>query len=586
MEVSYLFAGIGMIILIGFLGSLFFERTKIPDILILIFIGLFIGPILTHYTHFGILDDPEMSSVIISIAPTFAALALVIILFDGGLNLHLEKTMKKLGLAILHTGVAFIGTMVITAIICFYFLRMDIIIGLLLGCIIGGTSGAVVIPIMAKSCTKESTKILLTLESVLTDVLCIVSALIFIEMLKGSTLDTGAMVQRLLSSFVLAGFIAFLFGVFWLLILKKLEGKPFAFMITIAALLVLYAVTEYIQVSGAIAALVFGLVLSNKDEIARILKIKGSFILDDHIKQFHTEVSFLVRTFFFVYLGMTFTFVINSGTFGSLPGFIPNWIVEQPVLVLLLLLSILFIGVLVVRYIATTVTCYVHKESKDDKAYIFAMLPRGLAAAVLAQLPFTIAAFSETTVVDGVTIQSAYYNLMSPYQNIFLNVAFLIIVLSVIATSIGVSVIERKRGNICPEDSEKGGDWAVKSPTYRRTLDNAEAPDKKVKPIKEGPKPWADPTPPHRTAKGTNVPKKAAPRAVTPPSPPRNKSIPIQAKPVKPAQTSRPPPQKSVPARKSAHPQSRTPHPLVKRAAESEKAQPRKTVEAKKKDKK
>ena len=73
MDVPYLFAGIGAIILMGFMGSLLFERTKIPDILILIFIGLIIGPILTTYTSIGILDDPEISGALTQIAPIFSS---------------------------------------------------------------------------------------------------------------------------------------------------------------------------------------------------------------------------------------------------------------------------------------------------------------------------------------------------------------------------------------------------------------------------------------------------------------------------------------------------------------------------------
>ncbi|MFO7618515.1 MAG: cation:proton antiporter [Thermoplasmata archaeon] len=585
MEVSYLFAGIGMIILIGFLGTLLFERTKIPDILILIFIGLIIGPLLSTYTSIGVLNDPQVEETLTTIAPYFAALALVIILFDGGLHLHLEKTMKKLGLAIIHTGIGFIGSMVVTALVCFYVLNMDFVVGLLLGAIIGGTSGAVIIPLMLRSCAKEGTRILLTLESVLTDVFCIVTALIFIEMMRGSTLDTGAMIQRLLSSFVLAGFIAFLFGVFWLMVLKKMEGKPFAFMVTIAALLVLYAVAEFIQVSGAIAALIFGLVLSNKDEIARILKFKGSFVLDEHIMQFHSEVSFLVRTFFFVYLGMTFTFAINPESFNGIAEFVPGWISWSPLLIFIFLLSIIFGGILLVRYISASVTCFIHKELKEDKSYMATMMGRGLAAAVLATLPFTIPAFFETTLVNGIETPSAYNVMMAPYQELYLNIAFMIIVLSVIVTSISVFVIERKRatdGTCMPEEAGSG-DWTLKSPTYRKALEeNASVPAPKPKPAgKEAPKPWVDPhahhapakEPPRKTApvqqaKPHILPRKAAPSQPVRQHPPAAKQAPVQAQPIKHTQTPKPetkspPPKKHIPPPKD--------HPLVKRAAESEK---------------
>ncbi len=534
MDVSYLFAGIGTIILLGFLGSLLFERTKIPDILILIFIGLFLGPILTTYTDFGILDDPEMKSALITIAPIFSAMALVIILFDGGLNLNLEKTMQKLGVAIIHTGIAFIGTMFVTAVICFYFLNMDIVIGLLFGCILGGVSSAVVIPIMSGASANEDTKILLTLESVLTDVLCIVTALILIEILKGGDLDTGDMIQQLLTAFVLAAFIAFLFGILWLWVLKRLEGKPFSFMITIAALLVLYALAEYIHVSGAIAALVFGLVLSNKDEIARILKIKGSFVFDEHIRQFHSEVSFLIRTFFFVYLGITFVFSIGVDSFTNLAWFIPDWIADVPIYMFMILMGIIFIGMFIMRYVAATVTVSLQKESREDKSYIYAMIPRGLAAAVLAQLPFTIPEFTASLNADGSPValasQTHYYQLISSYQNLFLNMAFMMIVLTVIATTIGVSAIERRRGESSESTKDQVKDvWEARSLAYRKAKGAQKSTD------------WESISPPPK----------------------------IRTRPVPKDQTKPAPAKKQVVKKQSST--QRTDHPLVKRAHAAQK---------------
>ncbi|MCK4266188.1 MAG: cation:proton antiporter, partial [Thermoplasmata archaeon] len=449
----------------------------IPDILILIFIGLFLGPILATYFDYEIIA----SSTIETIAPYFAALALVIILFDAGLNLNLEKTMQKLGPAILHTGIAFMGTMFTTAFICYYLLGLsNVIIGLLLGCVLGGVSSAIVIPIMTGVNAKDDTKVLLTLESVISDVLCIVTALILIEILKGGNAEPGVLIQHLLSAFVLAGFIAFLFGVFWLAILKRLEGKSFSFMITIAALLVLYAATEYIQVSGAIAALVFGLVLSNKDEIARILKIRGSFVFDEHIKQFHSEVSFLVKTFFFVYLGLTFTFTIGVGTFVYGPMFyLPSVFTDNPLVLFTLVLLVLFIGFLIIRYIAASVTCVMDKDLKSDKPYIYTMLPRGLAAAVLAQLPFSIPEFR-----DYVSLGTqGYYDMMVPHQNLYLNMAFMMIVLTVIATTIGVSLIERwkRKAEEQGKADAKSDDWAQRSKVYKK---HVEAKGKKEEPSK------------------------------------------------------------------------------------------------------
>jgi len=482
------------------------------------------------------LDDPAISSSLTTIAPYFAALALVIILFDGGLNLSLDKTMKKMGVAILHTSIAFIGTMFVTALICFYFLNItNIFVGLLLGCVIGGISSAVVIPIMAGVSAKEDTRVLLTLESVLTDVMCIVTALILIEIIKGGTTDTGALIQQLLSAFVLAGFIGFLFGVLWLTVLKRLEGRPFAFMITLAALFVLYALVEFIQVSGAIAALVFGLVLSNKDEIARILKIRTGFVFDNNIKQFHSEISFLVRTFFFVYLGVTFVFTM--GNFPFHPRFyMPDQIISNPLMLFFLVLAVFFIGILIIRYIAATISCAVDKEVKEDKSYITSMLPRGLAAAVLAALPFTIPEYLNGA---GPT-QTAYYTEMAanwgalspadnPLQNLFLNMAFLMIVLTVIATTIGVSLIERSRSK--KEEAEasaegKTEDWMEKSRTYRKAVETRTRDWKSTGATETKPKTFKRPPPPPPKQSKTPPKQKQPPpsRIRTPPPPPAKKT--------------------------------------------------------------
>ena len=68
-----------VVIILGVLGEAFFKKTGIPDILFLMILGIIIGPVL------GIIQ-PE---AVLEIVPYFAAVALIIIMFDGGLNLSL-----------------------------------------------------------------------------------------------------------------------------------------------------------------------------------------------------------------------------------------------------------------------------------------------------------------------------------------------------------------------------------------------------------------------------------------------------------------------------------------------------------------
>ena len=86
-----------VVIILGVLGEAFFKRTGIPDILFLMVLGIIIGPIL------GIIQP----QAVLEIVPYFAAVALIIIMFDGGLNLQIGKVLKTAHFAIILVIVGF-----------------------------------------------------------------------------------------------------------------------------------------------------------------------------------------------------------------------------------------------------------------------------------------------------------------------------------------------------------------------------------------------------------------------------------------------------------------------------------------------
>src|SRR5206468_6805499 len=83
--------------------------------------------------------------------------------------------------------------------------------------------------------------------------------------------------------------------------LRRPEGKPVSYMLTVGVLFALYAAAEIAGGSGAMAAFVFGLVLGNRTAIEARLKSLarkrrgGTLLLDDRIKKFQAELSFAVR---------------------------------------------------------------------------------------------------------------------------------------------------------------------------------------------------------------------------------------------------------------------------------------------------
>ena len=71
----------GAIVVIGFLSNYLFERTGFPDMLFLVVLGILVGPVA------GFVD----ATSVVSFAPYLATLALVFILFDGGMTLNIYR---------------------------------------------------------------------------------------------------------------------------------------------------------------------------------------------------------------------------------------------------------------------------------------------------------------------------------------------------------------------------------------------------------------------------------------------------------------------------------------------------------------
>src|SRR3990172_7135511 len=87
-----------VIIFLGVIGEAFFKKTGIPDIAFLMVLGVIIGPIL------GIISTDDVSKVV----PYFAAIALIIIMFDGGLNLDIRNVVRTAHYAVLLSILGFV----------------------------------------------------------------------------------------------------------------------------------------------------------------------------------------------------------------------------------------------------------------------------------------------------------------------------------------------------------------------------------------------------------------------------------------------------------------------------------------------
>lgn len=406
------FLAIAAIIFIGFFGNLIFTRYRVPDVLILVALGMIIGPDIFggmfHIVTADTLHTIENSRDLLLSA------ALVLILFDGGLCLDVKAVMESMRLATFITILTLVSEIFLVAIALNLVMGVDFLLALVVGSIVGGTSEAVVIPIANKMRIGDKTRAMLIMESVVTDVLVIVIAITLMSVIAIGDFSATAIARDLVVKFTVGAVVGFLAGIAWLFVLQKLQNQPLSYMITVAALFLVAGAVELppIESSSAVAALTFGLAIGNRRFVKRWLtSVSLKLSSDEHIHEFHGEITFFVRTFFYVYLGLLFQF----HTFEPIHLAIGIGIIA---------------AIVIVRRLTSLLAWKIGDLERTDADALFAMMPRGLAAAVLATMPATLLA--------GTSIWQA------KYDQLILNIVLIVILGTTILATILSFTTERK----------------------------------------------------------------------------------------------------------------------------------------------
>lgn len=385
MDANTAFIAIAASIFIGFVANFLFRRYGAPDVLILIVLGYLFGP-----GALGLVDQ-ALEGSIGYITPFVGGLALAIIMFEAGLDLKGSQVLGAFRPAVLHSLLAFFLSLVTVALIGVLVMNWDWLVALILAGAVASTSGAIVVPLVRRIHVSEKTRIMLTLEAAISEAMAVAATVSFILIMRDGAVSVGLAVQVLGGTFLVSAALGLATGVFWLFVLSRLSGQPFSYMITLATLLLIYAGADILAGGiggGVIAALTFGLILGNEMEVAKALRMKRNpFKLDERVKEFNTEISFFVRTFFFVYLGLVASLIRFS------------------TLVVLLAVAI-FACLVAVRY----VTMFVERKRialpKPDSTAHVLIMPRGLVAAVLASLPLSFGVVSNEigSLILGTTV--------------------------------------------------------------------------------------------------------------------------------------------------------------------------------------
>jgi len=398
----------GAIIVIGFLSNYLFERTGLPDMLFLIVLGMLVGPAT------GLVD----ATSVMSFAPYLAALALVFILFDGGMTMNIYRVFSESPRAAVLATAGFALSAIVAGLFMYLFVIPNVspLYSLLFGTIVGGSSSIIVMSLASRIKLSERGSTILSLESAINDILCIVLSLVIIEIvvLKG-TVDLTTIAKSLASRFSIGAMLGIVIGISWLSMLKRIVKASYSYMLTLGIALLAYALSEFLGGSGALCSLLFGIMLGNEKEIYGILRMKkpSNQVVDAGLKRFESEIAFLLRAFFFVYIGLIVT--------------APNLTTVVIGIALALTLLLIRIGVV---HVAT-----IRSELIQERAIMSALLTRGLASAVLATLPLQYADPVKYPDVGRIFQQ------LAPF---YINITVVVILATAVITTVGIPLLRRK----------------------------------------------------------------------------------------------------------------------------------------------
>ncbi|MBA7627068.1 K(+)/H(+) antiporter NhaP2 [subsurface metagenome] len=132
---------VGVLVFLAHLFTAIFSRTRVPDVLLLIIIGICVGPVLG-------LTSPENFG---TVGPILTTITLIIILFESGTALELMSLRSAVGGAMALATVTFFVSMGAVAGIALWLTDLELIPAFILGAIVGSISEAVVIFLWSNS---------------------------------------------------------------------------------------------------------------------------------------------------------------------------------------------------------------------------------------------------------------------------------------------------------------------------------------------------------------------------------------------------------------------------------------------------
>jgi len=340
-----IFGLLGGLLILAFFANRLSRRTRVPDILILMGVGLLVGPVAGWIAA-------APFRIFTSYLGTFA---LILILFEAGTELNLRETLRHFPAGIVLAFLGYALSFAAAASVAHWFLHLPAKSASLLGAVFGCTSSTMIIPVMQQLDIRGPVNVILVLEAALGDVIAVLTVGSLIDVAEGDPLVAG-LLSGILFGTATSIALAIAAALLWWWISPGFARHRFGSVLHVGVILTVYALVRVAGGSGLLAVLAFGVTLAN-------LPPRAPDTAPD-FGVFHSDLSFLVRSFFFVLLGVSV-----------------ELIAAPYVVATLLVLAGLFLA----RLLSVVASRWsLRGVNRPERRLILSLFPRGLVNAVLA----------------------------------------------------------------------------------------------------------------------------------------------------------------------------------------------------------
>ena len=348
---EYILFNLGSIILLGIGAQWLAWRMKMPSILFLLIFGFIAGPI-TGFLH----PDELMGEMLLP----FVALAVAVILFEGGLTLNIKELREIGGVVFGLVSVGAFITWITISLAAFFVLKINLSISVLLGAILVVTGPTVIGPLLRH--VRPTTKVadILKWEGIVIDPIGAMLAVLVFEVVLVEELQHATTIVLIsLGKIILFGSLTG-FAFAWLLVflLKRFWIPDFLHVtMTLSFVVAAYIASDVLQSeSGLFATTIMGIMVGNQ-----------KYITVKHILEFKENLRVLIISALFIVLSARLSMdVFNVLSFNTL-----------------IFLSILFF---VARPLSVFASSIKSSLSRNEKLFLSWLAPRGIVAASVSSI--------------------------------------------------------------------------------------------------------------------------------------------------------------------------------------------------------